>query len=65
MENYFGRSREALNKSNGEINEILTMMASFKRFAVEHGMKLGTPTTFSLLRYEKSLIDYRHGAIPI
>lgn len=56
MENYFGRSREALNKSNGEINEILTMMASvYKRFAVEHGMKLGTPTTFSLLRYEKEL----------
>ena len=56
METYFGRSREALNKSNGEINEILTMMAAvYKKFAVEHGLKLGTPTAFSLLRYEKEL----------
>lgn len=56
MESYFGRSREALNKSNSEINEILTMMAAvYKKFAVEHGLKLGTPTTFSLLRYEKEL----------
>jgi hypothetical protein len=56
METYFGRSREALNKSNGEITEILTMMAAvYKKFAVEHGLKLGTPTTFSLLRYEKEL----------
>ena len=56
MASFFGRSREALAKSNGEINEILSMMAAvYKKFAVEHGLKLGAPTTFSLLRYEKEL----------
>ena len=56
MGNFFGRSREALAKSNDEINEILAMMAAvYKRFAVEHGLKLGSPTSFSLLRYEKEI----------
>ncbi|KAB2928779.1 MAG: GTPase [Dechloromonas sp.] len=56
MAKFFGRSREALGKSNDEINEILAMMeAVYKRFAVEHGLKLGSPTAFSLLRYEKEL----------
>ena len=56
MASFFGRSREALAKSNGEINEILSMMAAvYKKFAVEHGLKLGSPTAFSLLRYEKEL----------
>ncbi len=56
MANFFARSREALAKSNGEISEILQMMeAVYKKFAVEHGLKLSSPTTFSLLRYEKEL----------
>lgn len=56
MANFFAKSREALSKSSGEISEILAMMeAVYKRFAVEHGLKLGSPTTFSLLRYEKEL----------
>jgi prefoldin subunit 5 len=56
MANFFAKSREALSKSNSEITEILAMMeAVYKRFAVEHGLKLGSPTTFSLLRYEKEL----------
>ena len=56
MANFFARSRESLAKSNGEISEILQMMeAVYKKFAVEHGLKLGAPTTFSLLRYEKEL----------
>jgi len=56
MVSFFGRSREALAKSNGEISEILAMMeAIYKKFAVEHGLKLGSPTSFSLLRYEKEL----------
>jgi len=56
MAQFFGRSREALAKSNGEIDEILAMMeAVYKRFSVEHGLKLGSPTSFSLLRYEKEL----------
>ncbi|HEX6733444.1 MAG TPA: GTPase, partial [Azonexus sp.] len=56
MGRFFGRSREALVRSNQEIAEILAMMdAVYKRFAVEHGLKLGAPTAFSLLRYEKEL----------
>jgi hypothetical protein len=56
MANFFAGSRNALTKSNGEIGEILAMMESvYKKFAVEHGLKLGSPTSFSLLRYEKEL----------
>jgi hypothetical protein len=29
--------------------------SGYKKFAVEHGLKLGSPTSFSLLRYEKEL----------
>ncbi|MFZ2971484.1 MAG: dynamin family protein [Ferribacterium limneticum] len=56
MAGFFAGSRTALAKSNSEINEILAMMESvYKKFAIEHGLKLGSPTTFSLLRYEKEL----------
>jgi hypothetical protein len=56
MARFFAGSRDALAKSNGEINEILAMMESvYKKFAIEHGLKLGSPTPFSLLRYEKEL----------
>jgi len=56
MARFFGRSHEALARSNEEIAEILAMMdAVYKRFAVEHGLKLGSPTAFSLLRYQKEL----------
>lgn len=56
MGQFFAKAREALTKSNKEIAEILAMMeAIYKKFSVEHGLKLGSPTTFSLLRYEKEL----------
>ena len=56
MARFFNQSRDALKRSNGEIGEILAMMeAVSKRFSVEHGLKLGAPTPFSLLRYEKEL----------
>ena len=56
MADFFLRSRKALAMSNGEIGEILKMMdAVYRRFSVEHGLKLGTPASFSLLRYEKEL----------
>ena len=56
MAAFFAGSREALSKSNGEIGEILAMMeAVYKKFSIEHGLKLGSPTPFSLLRYEKEL----------
>jgi hypothetical protein len=56
MQNFFNVSRGNLAKSNIEIGEILNMMeAIYKRFSVEHGLKLGTPTSFSLIRYEKEV----------
>jgi len=56
MQNFFCVTRANLKKSDGEISEILTMMeAIYKKFAVEHGLKLGTPHGFSLIRYEKDI----------
>ncbi len=56
MANFFTVSREALSKSKGEVDEIHRMMeAIYRKFAVEHGLKLGSPAGFSLLRYEKEL----------
>jgi hypothetical protein len=56
MAGFFLGARDALAKSGMEINEILSMMdAVYKKFAVEHGLKLGSPTSFSLLRYEKEI----------
>jgi len=56
MGNFFSRSRYALARSTGEIGEIQNMMeAVYKKFSVEHGLKLGTPAAFSLLRYDKEL----------
>jgi len=56
MNNFFSVSRGNLTRSDGEITEILAMMeAIYKKFAVEHGLKLGTPTSFSLIRYEKEI----------
>jgi Dynamin family len=56
MGNFFSRSRYALARSTGEIGEIQNMMdAVYKKFTVEHGLKLGKPAAFSLLRYDKEL----------
>ena len=56
MANFFGVTRDSLAKSKGEVEEIHKMMnAIYRKFSVEHGLKLGTPASFSLLRYEKEL----------
>ncbi len=56
MVNFFRCIRDAVAKSNAEIHEILSMMdAVYKRFSVEHGLKLGSPAPFSLLRYEREI----------
>ena len=56
MKNFFSVSRKNLANSDSEVREILTMMeAIYKKFAVEHGLKLGAPTTFSLIRYQKDV----------
>jgi len=56
MSNFFRIARENLTRSKGEIDEIVAMMeAIYRKFSVEHGLKLGTPNAFSLLRYEKEI----------
>ena len=56
MRKFFEVARENLTKSDAEIAEILVMMESvYKKFSVEHGLKLGTPTSFALSRYLKEI----------
>ena len=56
MEGYFRNLRANLQRSTSEIGEITRMLeAMYKRFSVEHGLKLSPPTGFSTLRYETEL----------
>ncbi|HNJ76094.1 MAG TPA: dynamin family protein [Azospira sp.] len=56
MANFFATTRDSLTKSKGEVDEIHRMMeAIYRKFSVEHGLKLGSPASFSLLRYEKEI----------
>ncbi len=56
MENFFAHLRNSLAQSNDEIAEITQMLDSmYRRFSVEHGLKLTPPESFSTLRYEKEL----------
>src|SRR5690554_227006 len=56
MERYFSNLREKLTQSNAEITEITTMLGSmYKRFRIEHGLKLSQPETFSTQRYEREI----------
>ncbi|MCM8627120.1 dynamin family protein [Accumulibacter sp.] len=56
MKHFFEVARKNLAKSGGEVTEILSMMeAIHKKFAIEHGLKLGAPAGFSLARYEKDI----------
>lgn len=52
MEGFFGRLRGNLAQSDAEITEISSMLASmYKRFSVEHGLRLAQPAGFSTKRY--------------
>lgn len=56
MENFFLSLRGNLARSADEIAEITRMLDSmYKRFSVEHGLKLAAPEAFSTLRYEREL----------
>jgi hypothetical protein len=62
MTNFFGAMHESLDASSAEIQEITTMLsAMYKRFTVQHGLKLGAPTPFSVLRYQKDLERLEQG----
>ncbi|MBL8398193.1 MAG: dynamin family protein, partial [Candidatus Accumulibacter sp.] len=56
MTQFMDAARGNLRRSEGEVSEILAMLeAIYKKFSVEHGLKLGTPISFSLLPYEKEI----------
>jgi hypothetical protein len=56
MTGFFEDIRANLRRSNDDIAEIVGMMeAMYTRFSTEHGLKLGAPVAFSLLRYEKEI----------
>jgi hypothetical protein len=56
MQGFFAHLRLNLAASTNEITEITTMLDSmYKRFSVEHGLKLTAPESFSTLRYEREL----------
>jgi predicted GTPase len=56
MTEFFRGVRRNLQSSASEVAEITKMLdAMYRRFSVEHGMKLAAPTPFSTLRYEKEM----------
>lgn len=56
MKEFFTQLRAKLQRSTAEIGEISAMLDTmYKRFRVEHGLRLETPESFSVLRYEKEI----------
>ncbi len=56
MKGFFQRLNGRLGASSKEIGEIVSMLETmYRKFSVEHGLKLSEPTPFSMLRYEKEL----------
>lgn len=56
MGDFFRHVRGKLARSRAESEEITRMLeAMYKRFSVEHGLKLSAPTPFSVLKYEKEM----------
>jgi len=54
MGEYFSNVRYRLERATGIIVEIQSMMdAMYRKFSAEHGLRLASPATFSLLRFEK------------
>lgn len=57
MQEFFETLRNKLRSSAQDINEITHMLeAMYKRFAIEHGLKLAPPNNFSTLRYERDIL---------
>ncbi|WP_323000899.1 dynamin family protein [Denitromonas sp.] len=56
MVDFFKHLRSNLRKSSDEVEEISGMLgAMYKRFSVEHGLKLAPPSAFSTSRYEREI----------
>ncbi|MBS1208722.1 MAG: GTPase [Proteobacteria bacterium] len=57
MQEFFETLRDKLRNSSQDIAEITSMLdAMYKRFAVEHGLKLAPPNSFSTMRYERDIV---------
>ncbi|GAB2895738.1 dynamin-like GTPase family protein [Uliginosibacterium flavum] len=57
MQEFFETLRGKLRNSATDISEISNMLdAMYKRFAVEHGLKLAPPNSFSTMRYERDIL---------
>ncbi|MCB1938475.1 MAG: dynamin family protein [Rhodocyclaceae bacterium] len=56
MVGFFAHLRDNLRKSDDEVEEISGMLGvMYKRFTVEHGLKLTPPSGFSTLRYAREI----------
>jgi prefoldin subunit 5 len=56
MKGFLGNARQNLRQSDADVKEIVAMMqAMYERFSTDHGLKLGSPVGFSLMRYEKEI----------
>jgi Dynamin family len=56
MGNFFNHVKNDFSMSSAQIAEISAMMnAMYRRFENDHGLKLGKPAEFSVLRYEKEI----------
>jgi hypothetical protein len=56
MKDFFKRMRSHINEAESDISEIYRMLdAMYKRFSVEHGLKLTPPEKFSVRRCEAEL----------
>lgn len=56
MKNFFQVTRGNLDRAERDVREIHSMLeAVYRKFAVEHGLKLDMPLSFSLSRYRKEI----------
>jgi dynamin family protein len=56
MAEFFAGVKKDYNESSAQIAEISAMMdAMYRRFQNDHGLKLGKPVEFSVLRYQKEI----------
>lgn len=57
MQEFFEILRGKLRDSSRDISEITQMLdAMYKRFAIEHGLKLAPPSNFSTMQYERDIL---------
>jgi hypothetical protein len=56
MTDFFAHVKNDFNMSAAQISEITAMMnAMYRRFENDHGLRLGKPVEFSVLRYQKEV----------